>query len=110
MDSTLQLLKLLADETRLKILYLLKHKSLCVCEIEALLPISQSTISIQLKKLAQASLVRGVKEGKWVMYHYQASESDILDPILNQLDQDIQMVHLREKAKIVCRYQLCMEK
>ncbi len=46
-----QLFKALADETRIRMLNLLKNGELCVCDIEEVLDIQQSNASRHLNKL-----------------------------------------------------------
>ena len=60
--------KVFGDTTRIKIISVLLNSSLCVGEISALLHISQSAISHQLRILRQARLVKYKKEGKEVFY------------------------------------------
>ena len=71
-DETLfelsDLFKLFGDTTRIKILYLLFEKELCVCDIAALLNMTQSAISHQLKVLKNSKLVKFRREGKVVFY------------------------------------------
>ncbi len=71
-DETLSdladLFKLFGDATRIKILYLLLEKELCVCDIAALLNMTQSAISHQLKTLKHSKLVKFRREGKVVFY------------------------------------------
>lgn len=62
------LFKLFGDTTRIKILYLLFEKELCVCDIAVLLNMTQSAISHQLKTLKQNKLVKFRREGKVVFY------------------------------------------
>ena len=62
------LFKVFGDTTRIKILYALFETEMCVCDICALLGISQSAISHQLRVLKQAQLVRCRREGKSVVY------------------------------------------
>ena len=57
-----------SDKTRLRILTALVTGELCVCDIAALLGMSQSAISHQLRFLKQARLVRSRKNGKTVYY------------------------------------------
>jgi ArsR family transcriptional regulator len=47
---------------------LLRHGELCVCEIEGLLEVSQSTASRHLRYLLNAGLVEDRREGLWVYY------------------------------------------
>lgn len=62
------LFKIFGDSTRLKILYLLFEKELCVCDIANILNMSQSAVSHQLKTLKTAKLVKYKKVGKTVFY------------------------------------------
>lgn len=60
--------KVYGDVTRIRIIQLLNQKEICVHEIAAILNMSQSAISHQLKILRQYQLVRPRKEGKHVFY------------------------------------------
>ena len=60
--------KVFADSTRMKIIYALLEKDLCVCDIAAIVGTTQSAISHQLRILKQSKLVRYKKEGKIVYY------------------------------------------
>ena len=63
-----ELFKVFGDSTRIRILYALSASDMCVCDIAALLDMSQSAISHQLRILKQARLVKYRKEGKVVYY------------------------------------------
>ncbi|MEZ5344412.1 MAG: metalloregulator ArsR/SmtB family transcription factor [Pyrinomonadaceae bacterium] len=58
----------LADPTRVRIISALLETELCVCDISALLKVSQSAISHQLRQLRDMRLVRSRKEGRIVYY------------------------------------------
>lgn len=60
--------KVFGDSTRVKIIYALSIEEMCVCDVSALLNMSQSAISHQLKVLRQANLVKIRKVGKIVYY------------------------------------------
>jgi len=60
--------KVLGDLTRLKILYALYQRELCVCDLTAVLDGNQSTISHQLRVLRSKNLVKYRKEGKMAYY------------------------------------------
>lgn len=60
--------KAFGDPTRLKILHCLKQSEMCVCDISAILEMSQSAISHQLRVLRNLRLVKHRKEGKNVYY------------------------------------------
>ncbi len=63
-----ELYKVFGDETRIRILYLLFQSEMCVCDIAALLDMTVSAISHQLKTLKQASLIKFRKDGRTVFY------------------------------------------
>ena len=60
--------KALADPTRVRIISALRDNELCVCDISALLGISQSAISHQLRMMRDQRLVKSRKEGRIVYY------------------------------------------
>ena len=62
------LFKMFADNTRLKILCALSCEEMCVCDLAALLGMSKSATSHQLKFLRLANLVKFDKRGKLVYY------------------------------------------
>ena len=65
--------KIFSDTTRVKILYALDKSDLCVCDISALLNMSISAVSHQLKILRDSYLVKTKREGK-VIYYSLADE------------------------------------
>ncbi len=62
------LFKALGDSTRARILWGLLQEEMCVCDIAALLEMSQSAISHQLRVLKQARIVKNRRDGKTVFY------------------------------------------
>ncbi len=62
------LFKAFADPTRVKILRALSVSELCVCDLAAIINLSQSAISHQLRLLRMARLVKFRKAGKMVYY------------------------------------------
>ena len=82
--------KVFSDSTRIKILDALSMSEMCVCDISALLEMSQSAISHQLKVLKQSRLVKLRKEGR-VVYYSLIDEHIRL--ILNQ-----GLVHVKEES------------
>ena len=76
MSEYAEIFKALSEETRLTILsMLLNHGELCVCDVEAVLQISQSKASRHLRYLKNAGLVDDRREGVWVYYKI-AEKSD----------------------------------
>lgn len=68
MHDTLDVLKALADETRLRALCALRGGELCVCQLIALLDLAPSTVSKHLSLLRAARLVESRKDGRWMYY------------------------------------------
>ena len=64
----LQRLQAVAEETRLRLVWLLAGGERCVCELQDDLGAAQSRLSFHLKKLKEAGLVSDRKEGRWVYY------------------------------------------
>jgi ArsR family transcriptional regulator len=83
-----ELFKVFGDSTRIKILWALDASEMCVCDIAALLNMSQSSISHQLRILKQAQLVKYRKDGKVVYYSLDDEH------VRHILDQG--MIHLNE--------------
>ena len=67
-------MKAVADPTRVRILKLLEAGEMCVCQIVAVLELTQSTISKHLFLLRMAGLVKERQEKKWVHYSLDGSE------------------------------------
>lgn len=76
MQEILSIFKALSDETRLRILKLLEHGELCVCDIFSALDMIQPKVSFHLSVLKEAGLIKDRKAGRWV--HYSLDDSDML--------------------------------
>jgi arsenate reductase len=80
--------KALADETRLTIMaLLLRHKELCVCDVMAVLQISQSKASRHLRYLKNAGLLDDRREGIWVYYMMASSPGGESSRVLHAIDE-----------------------
>lgn len=76
-------LKALSNRTRLNILAFLRERDLCVHDLSALLKMSQSAVSHQLKELRNQELVSRRREGR-VAYYSLAD--DALESVLERLE------------------------
>lgn len=86
MKLFIKVMKALSDPNRVKIVKFLQHKSMCVCELQSLLGISQPTVSKHLKVLEKAGLVDYRKDGLWVIYRLaDGSESPYAATMLGNL-------------------------
>src|SRR3954464_281024 len=68
MASTINLLRLLADPTRLRLLLLLEQEELSVAELQQIMGMGQSRISSHLAQLKRAGVVTDRRAGKNVYY------------------------------------------
>ena len=68
--SELDVLSALANQTRYTLVRVLvaAEEELCVCELNAVVDVSESGLSHAISKLADAGLVEGRKDGRWKMY------------------------------------------
>jgi ArsR family transcriptional regulator len=82
-DKQLQLLKCVADDTRIQIIIYLKNGERCVCEIMKNLNKEQSLISHHLQALRRCGLIQRRREGKKIMYR-------LVDPSISKLLVDIE--------------------
>lgn len=60
--------KILGDKTRIKILYALSQKELCVCDLSSIMGMTDSAVSHQLRLLRKSNMVKFRKEGKMAYY------------------------------------------
>ena len=68
LENLTTLFKILGDSTRTKILWILDHHEMCVCDIANVLNMTKSSISHQLAILREAGIVRFRRNGKEVYY------------------------------------------
>jgi Uncharacterized protein conserved in bacteria len=103
-NKSLEIIKSLADSSRLKIMHVLLKKPYYVEELAALLNLGAPTISFHLKKLEQANLVRKEKEQYYVVFHINnvllsATIKDLIQVEDNENDiQDERIVQYKKKV------------
>jgi ArsR family transcriptional regulator, lead/cadmium/zinc/bismuth-responsive transcriptional repressor len=81
--------KILADPSRLRILFALERREMCVCDLAALLEITESAVSHQLRFLRSVNLVKNRREGTILYYRLVDDHVKILT--------DVGLSHIREK-------------
>jgi DNA-binding transcriptional ArsR family regulator len=84
-----QVFKVLADQSRLRILFALQHREMCVCDLAALLEITESAVSHQLRFLRNVNLVKNRRDGTVLYYRLVDDHVKILT--------DIALTHIKEK-------------
>jgi len=82
-QASVRLMKGFADETRLKILCLLREEEACVHDVVEALDVSQSGVSHQLRVLRDARLVTYRREGRHV--YYRLADEHVREMLSNAL-------------------------
>ncbi len=112
MKEFIRVMKALSDPNRVKIVKMLQHKSLCVCEIQATLQLAQPTVSKHLKILEDAGLVDCQKSGLWVNYQLtNGSRSPyaaaLLGNLRHWLQDDPEVMSIGERLPSIRREDIC---
>ncbi len=85
MEKLSGLLKAAVDEGRLRILAMLRGRRLCVCQIQAVLALSQPAVSQHLAQLKRAGLIRSERQGKWIFYQMAEPKARMTSDFLSFL-------------------------
>jgi len=112
MKSFIKVMKALSDPNRVKIIKMLQHKIMCVCEIQKALQVSQPAVSKHLKLLEDAGLVDFNKEGLWVNYHLTDGMSNpyvasLLGNLKHWIEDDKEIADLIERLPAIRREDIC---
>ncbi|MDF2802053.1 MAG: putative transcriptional regulator [Anaerocolumna sp.] len=90
MEKLLNIFKVLSDETRVRLLVMLYHKKLCVCELCGVLGESQPKVSKHLAKLRDMGFVKDERQEQFIFY-YLNMDNKMLITILQEI-----IDHLKE--------------
>ena len=112
MREFVKVMKALSDPNRIRIIKMLQHKVMCVCEMQAALQIAQPSVSKHLKILEDAGMVTFHKDGIWVNYQladgsaspYAAS---LLGNLRHWLEDDLEIAEIVAQLSSICRENLC---
>ena len=84
-----QVLKALADESRIRILHLLLHnKEMCTSDLEQVLDFTQTKTSRHLSYLRNAGIVSTRKMDQWVFYTVKDEAVDFINQIFSYMERD----------------------
>ena len=112
MRDFIKVMKALSDPNRVKIIKMLQHRTMCVCEMQEALHVAQPTVSKHLKLLEDAGLVDFNKEGIWVNYYLADGSSSpyasaVLGNLRHWLENDPQISDLVEQLPTIRRENIC---
>lgn len=85
-EEMAQLIKLVSDSNRLKLLACLKKGELCACDFVEVLNISQPAVSQQLKKLREADIILERRVGTWRHYRLNEQQEAYIQAVIDQLE------------------------
>jgi len=114
MKELVNVFSAISDETRVRIVKLLEKKTMCVCELTAILGIRQPSVSHHLGILKRAGLVEDIRNGQWIDYRlarekYNEYAPGILKMLAGWLNRDSKVLKDLRKAKKVSREKLCKQ-
>ena len=112
MKDFIKVMKALSDPNRVRIVKMLQHKLMCVCEIQEALQISQSSVSKHLKILEEAGLVDYNKDGLWVNYYLTDGRkspyvSSLMGNLRHWLEDEPEMTELIRQLPNIRREEIC---
>ena len=112
MKKFIKVMKALSDPNRVKMVKLLQHKVMCVCEIQSALGLAQSTASKHLKILEEAGLITYRKDGLWVNYHLADGAdspyaANMLGSLRHWLEADPDLAAIVDKLPTIRRENIC---
>lgn len=81
------LLRLLSDETRLRIINLLYKREVCNCEITKILNISQPAVTKHIKKLKKIGILSEKRNGWWSYYSLNLKDKEFRKIVLDVLNE-----------------------
>ena len=85
MREITDLLKIISDKTRLRILMMLNERELCVCQLMAVLEISQPLVSRNISLLLRAGFLEDRREGRMVFYRVNRKADKTRSLLINML-------------------------
>ena len=112
MKDFIKVTKALSDPNRVKIIKMLQHKMMCVCEMKEALQISQPSVSKHLKILEEAGLVDFKKDGLWVDYFLTDGRkspyvASLMGNLQHWLEEDPEIAELIRLLPDIRREEIC---
>jgi ArsR family transcriptional regulator len=112
MKDFVRVMKALSDPNRIKIIKMLQHRTMCVCEMRKALQVSQPSVSKNLKILEEAGLVEFKKDGLWVNYHLSEGKkspyvASMLGNLRHWLEDEAEVDDLVKEIPNIHREEVC---
>jgi len=112
MKELIQVLKAVADKNRIRIIKMIEKKKMCVCELSAVLKITQPSVSRHLSILNNAGILKDERNGQWIDYSLDDERINQYAPVIKNiirewLNSDSTIKNDLKKAKILLRKDIC---
>jgi ArsR family transcriptional regulator len=113
MKEALAVFKAFSDETRLRILFLLSERELCVCELVAVLAMPQGRVSRHLAVLKHAELVSDRRDGTWIYYSLAPPDTGLKRRLYDYLKEERESLDtvaqdLQRLDELTCAGEICV--
>lgn len=112
MKPLVQALKALADPNRIRILKMVQHRDMCVCELTEALGVTQPSVSRHLRILEEADFVQHRRDGLWICYRLNSDSTNpytrsLLGLLRRWLEDDHDIRALIREASALDRESIC---
>ena len=111
MEQLARMYKALSEEMRLRIMMLLTHGELCVCDLTAIFNEGQSKVSRHLTYLKHSGLVKSRRVGTWMHYSIKEPSDTTIDAQLTFMKQQFTQLSIfkddEQKLEDVKKQKLC---
>lgn len=112
MKPLIQVLKACGDPNRMRILKMLQHREMCVCELTEALGVTQPSVSRHMRILEEADVVTHRREGLWINYRLNVDSLNpyarvLLGHIQGWLEENSEIQALLQKASTLDREVIC---
>ncbi len=99
MSESVDFFRVLADETRWRIVRLVMDRALCVCELADILEMPQSSVSSHVQIIRRAGLLESETCGKWTYFLIGRCHLAMLKTILRHFPNGGEFAADAEKAE-----------
>jgi len=106
MENKIKFLKLFSDKTRLRIINLLNGRSICVCNLEQILGLTQAAVSKHISKLKKFRILKKEQKSFWTYYSLDIKDKElkeIFDSVFSKFkDEKILKEDIKKLSRVFC--------
>ncbi len=102
-----EIFKALSEESRLRILSLLFIGEVCVCQIEAVLKLSQSNASRHLSCLKNSGILKSYKKAQWTYYKIDTEFAENNIELMDYLQRKVKEMPMYQRDLNMMKNCIC---